>query len=136
MLFTGGGSRRGVGGSDGLDLREIFREVDTVLRVPDVEAAVHNATTDPGVSLLVADYDLPGGGAAQVIRQLRASIRWSGVPIVVLSPAHDDTEEREVFELGADDYVSRTAGAEYIGSRLRAAVRHRGAPTNPASVNP
>ena len=51
---------------------------------------------------------------------------------------YDPGAERQAFELGANDYLSRDADPQCIDTRLRAALRRSGvmAPADSDGVNP
>lgn len=57
--------------------------------------------------LLILDIEMPDFSGLELCQVVRNDVRWSELPILVLS-AHRDTETiRQVFTVGADDYVSK-----------------------------
>jgi DNA-binding response OmpR family regulator len=57
--------------------------------------------------LLILDIEMPNFSGLELAQVVRNDMRWSGLPILFLS-AHRDTETvRQVFTVGADDYVSK-----------------------------
>src|SRR6185436_9645752 len=73
-----------------------------------VEAATGRAGIDAAAAerpaLVVLDIGLPDISGAEVCREIRT---WSSAPIVVLTARHSDREKVELFDLGADDYVTK-----------------------------
>jgi DNA-binding response OmpR family regulator len=80
--------------------------------------------------LLILDIEMPDFSGLELCQVVRNDVRWSELPILVLS-AHRDTDiVRQVFTVGADDYVSKPiVDAELIArvlSRLeRSQLRRR-----------
>lgn len=80
--------------------------------------------------LLILDIEMPNFSGLELAQVVRNDMRWSGLPILFLS-AHRDTETvRQVFTVGADDYVSKPiVDAELIARVLnrleRSPVRRR-----------
>jgi two-component system KDP operon response regulator KdpE len=82
-----------------------------------------SATRKP--DLLIVDLGLPDGDGVTLIQDVRS---WSGVPIVVLSARHDETEKVRALDAGADDYLSKPFGVGELLARVRANLRrHRAA---------
>lgn len=75
----------------------------------------------PDVVLL--DLMMPDLSGIEVLRQVRA---WSSVPIIVLSVLGDERTKVEALDLGADDYLTKTFGADELVARIRVALRHAG----------
>lgn len=73
---------------------------------------------------IVLDIGLPDIPGDEVCRQLRS---WSQAPIIVLSARHSDAEKVRLFDLGADDYVTKPFSTAELLARIRAHLR-RAAP--------
>jgi DNA-binding response OmpR family regulator len=75
--------------------------------------------------LIVLDLGLPGLDGLEVTRRLR---RDSGVPIIMLTARHEETDRVVGLELGADDYVTKPFSPRELEARVRAVLRrHVGA---------
>ena len=72
----------------------------------------------PDVVLL--DLRLPDGSGLDVCRAIRSS---SGVPIIILSAAGEETDRIVGLDLGADDYVVKPFSAREMVARLRSVLR-------------
>ena len=65
--------------------------------------------------LLILDVDMPGVSGFDLCRVVRADARWAQLPVLFLTGSSDPHIAREVFEAGADDYVSKPVdGSELI----------------------
>ncbi len=62
-----------------------------------------------GVDFICVSLTLPDVDGIQFIRQVRASPRGRGVPIVLLTSAQDGRTRRQAFEAGATDVCPKTA---------------------------
>jgi DNA-binding response OmpR family regulator len=70
--------------------------------------------------LIVLDLGLPGLDGLEVTRRLR---RDSGVPIIMLTARHEETDKVVGLELGADDYVTKPFSPRELEARVRAVLR-------------
>jgi two-component system alkaline phosphatase synthesis response regulator PhoP len=68
----------------------------------------------------VLDLGLPGLDGLEVTRRLR---RDSGVPIIMLTARHEETDKVVGLELGADDYVTKPFSPRELEARVRAVLR-------------
>ena len=72
--------------------------------------------------LIVLDLGLPGLDGLEVTRRLR---RDSGVPIIMLTARHEETDKVVGLELGADDYVTKPFSTRELEARVRAVLRRQ-----------
>ena len=70
--------------------------------------------------LIVLDLGLPGLDGLEVTRRLR---RDSGVPIIMLTARHEETDKVVGLELGADDYLTKPFSPRELAARVRAVLR-------------
>ncbi len=74
-------------------------------------------------ALIVLDLGLPDQDGIDVCRHLRS---FTAVPIVVLSARHSDSEKAQLFDAGADDYVTKPFSTVELTARIRAHLRRAG----------
>ena len=72
--------------------------------------------------LMLLDIDMPRLDGLGVLEELRARIRTSGVPVIVLTARTDDTETR-VLDLGAQDFLSKPVQPNSLQARVKAVLR-------------
>jgi two-component system chemotaxis sensor kinase CheA len=61
--------------------------------------------SDPQISLMVTDIDMPKMGGIELLRTLRAAPSPSSLPVVVVSARGDQEDRRKGIEAGADAYI-------------------------------
>ena len=72
--------------------------------------------------LMMLDVDMPRLDGLGVLEELRARIRTSGVPVIVLTARTVDTETR-VLDLGAQDFLSKPVQPNSLQARVKAVLR-------------
>lgn len=70
--------------------------------------------------IIVLDLNLPGLDGYAVLSQLRSRPATQDIPIIVLTAKGDEDNEVRVFELGADDFMSKPFRAKALSARLSA----------------
>ncbi len=76
--------------------------------------------------IIVLDLNLPGLDGYSVLKQLRSRPATRGIPVMVLTAKGDEDNEVRVFELGADDFITKPFRARALSARLEAVLgRHR-----------
>ena len=76
--------------------------------------------------IIVLDLNLPGFDGYNVLSQLRSRPATRDIPVVVLTAKGDEANEVKVFELGADDFLSKPFRARALAARLEAVLGRRG----------
>ena len=76
--------------------------------------------------VIILDLNLPGLDGYSVLTQLRSRPATRGIPVIVLTAKGDEDNEVRVFELGADDFITKPFRARALSARLEAVLgRHR-----------
>jgi DNA-binding response OmpR family regulator len=76
--------------------------------------------------IIVLDLNLPGLDGYSVLQQLRSRAGTRTIPVMVLTAKGDEDNEVRVFELGADDFITKPFRARALSARLEAVLgRHR-----------
>ncbi len=94
-----------------------------VAEAATVAASLEAASSDPA-DLVILDLDL-GGGTADALTRLRLR---STVPVIVCSGRATERDRVTLFNLGADDFMSKPYSFAELEARVRAVLR-RGAGT-------
>jgi two-component system phosphate regulon response regulator PhoB len=75
--------------------------------------------------IIVLDLNLPALDGYSVLTQLRSRPQTRHIPVVVLTAKGDEENEVRVFELGADDFLSKPFRARALAARLEAVLGRR-----------
>ena len=75
--------------------------------------------------IIVLDLNLPGMDGYSVLSQLRGRPATRNIPIIVLTAKGDEDNEVRVFELGADDFLTKPFRARALSARLEAMLSRR-----------
>jgi len=75
--------------------------------------------------IIVLDLNLPGMDGYTVLSQLRSRPATQQVPVIVLTAKGDEDNEVRVFELGADDFLTKPFRARALSARLEAVLGRR-----------
>lgn len=71
---------------------------------------------------IVLDLGLPLVSGKQVCREIRRQTR--SIPIIIVSAWTEESDKVLLFELGADDYVTKPFSPRELLARVRSAIRH------------
>lgn len=91
--------------------------VPTIVNDP---ARVPDSIELEGFDAILLDQRMPGTSGLDVLRRLRAV---SAIPCIFVTGSLDDVEKIVSLEVGADDYVSKTAPPRELLARIRAVLR-------------
>ena len=72
--------------------------------------------------IVVLDLNLPGLDGYGVLNHLRSRQATADIPVVVLTAHGDEESEVRVFEMGADDFLSKPFRARALSARLQAVL--------------
>ena len=88
-----------------------------VLEAGDGEEAMEIFFAQKDISLVVLDVMMPKMDGWQVCREIRS---YSKVPIIMLTAR---TDERDGFQLGVDEYISKPFSPKILVARIEAILR-------------
>jgi len=100
------------------------REGYTIAEAADGVDALNQADRH-APDVIVLDLNLPTLDGYSVLSQLRSRPATREVPIIVLTAKGDEDNEVRVFELGADDFLTKPFRARALSARLEAVVARR-----------
>src|ERR1041385_2092979 len=78
-----------------------------------------------GPDIIVLDLNLPGLDGYGVLSHLRSRPATANIPDIVLTAKGDEDNEVRVFELGADDFLTKPFRARALSARLEAVLGRR-----------
>ena len=97
------------------------RDGYTVVEASDGAEAIQQVDQH-SPDILVLDLNLPGLDGYGVISHLRSRPATENIPIIVLTAKGDEDNEVRVFELGADDFLSKPFRARALSARIQAVL--------------
>ena len=75
--------------------------------------------------IIMLDLNLPGLDGYSVLQQLRSRPATSRIPVIVLTAKGDEDNEVRVFQLGADDFLTKPFRARALSARLESVLSRR-----------
>ncbi len=75
--------------------------------------------------LIVSDIMMPEMNGIELCRKLKADVRTSHIPIIMLTARTADEQRIEGFDAGADEYVSKPFNFEILHSRINNLITRR-----------
>ncbi len=91
-----------------------------VIEAGDGEEALDFFYAQKDMALIILDVMMPKMDGWQVCREIRSN---SKIPIIMLTAKDDEQDELLGFELGVDEYVSKTASMKILMARVEAILR-------------
>ncbi len=74
-------------------------------------------------NVIMMDQMMPGKSGTELIRELRSSLKFSEVPVIMLTGLDGEAEKVAALEMGADDYVTKPFSIKEVVARIQALVR-------------
>ncbi|MGB3534557.1 MAG: response regulator [Microcoleaceae cyanobacterium] len=68
--------------------------------------------------LLILDLDMPHFNGIELCRMVRNDQIWQGLPILFLSASQDPEITRQIYQVGADDYISKPFNEAELATRI------------------
>ena len=87
------------------------------------------AAIDSRPDLILSDVAMPGGDGTELCRRLKNDKRTAAIPVILHSARRNAEEQQlEGFEVGADDYLSKSTPPKLLAARIRALLRRFSSP--------
>jgi signal transduction histidine kinase/DNA-binding response OmpR family regulator/ligand-binding sensor domain-containing protein len=107
---------------DNRDLRTYIRDIIAgewnVIEAGDGKQALQQAQQH-APDLIISDIMMPDMDGLDLLKTLRADIRTSHLPVLLLTARQDDETRIKAFSIGADNYLTKPFDAEELRLRLR-----------------
>jgi two-component system cell cycle response regulator len=96
-----------------------------VLEKGDGESAWDAVGADPSIVMVFTDLDMPRLNGFDLLARIRGSedARIRGLPVVVISGSEDLESKQRARQLGANDFISKSADAPEVLARLDNVLR-------------
>jgi len=102
-------------------LKHVFESAGLAVDLADDGVSGLKSFRTSRPSVVVLDLCLPGRSGKEVCREIKQQL--PSIPIIVLSAVTDVSDKVVLFELGADDYVTKPFSPRELLARVEAAVR-------------
>ena len=73
--------------------------------------------------LVVLDVMLPGMDGVELLKKIRASAKFSDLPIIMATAKGTEYDKIQSLDLGADDYIVKPFGVMELISRIKSVLR-------------
>jgi diguanylate cyclase (GGDEF)-like protein len=105
--------------------RRILQSDFEVREEPDGEAGWNAVSTDPSVALVFCDISMPRLDGFGVLGRIRGAKdeRVRHLPVIIISGDEDEATRKRVRDSGANDFISKTADATEVLSRIESQLR-------------
>lgn len=100
-------------------VRDYFRGEYNVITASDGEKAVECLKENEGIDLVVSDVTMPKMDGMELCKFIKSDLRWSHIPVILLTGRTDEEFEVQGLKLGADDYITKPFNAEMLRLRVR-----------------
>lgn len=74
-------------------------------------------------TIVLLDQMMPGKSGKEIMREIRASAKFSELPVMMVTGLDGEAEKIEALEMGADDYITKPFSVREVLARSQALVR-------------
>jgi diguanylate cyclase (GGDEF)-like protein len=99
-------------------LAELLRGDCRLILAKDGPSALRRMRSED-VSLVLLDVSMPGMDGYEVLRQIKANPRTSGIGVIFITGQTDEADEERGLQLGAADYVWKPIRPAVVRARVR-----------------
>jgi len=126
VAVAAGGATRVLVADDDPQMRRLIRSVleregFEILEAGDGLDALETIERG-GVDLVILDLEMPRLDGFGVLEELRAQMRTAGLPVIILTAQHGESEEK-ALDLGAQDYLTKPVQTRSLIARVRAVLK-------------
>lgn len=117
---------------DEVDVREVIqlnlgKEGFEVIAAPDGESALDLLRSEPYDAAIV-DVMMPGMDGLALCRAIRQDPEIRNLPVLLLTARDSEMDQIIGLEVGADDFISKSASPRLITTRLKTVLRRHDQP--------
>jgi two-component system chemotaxis sensor kinase CheA len=97
---------------DSFTVRELQRSIleaagYQVVTARDGQEALQSLSREPGIALVVTDFEMPRLDGMELTRAIRADATHSSLPVVIVTSRASEEDRRAGIEAGADAYMAK-----------------------------
>ena len=106
-------------------VHDYFRGEYTVITASNGEVALERLEENDNVDLVVSDVNMPKMDGLELCKRIKTDLRWSHIPVILLTGRRGDQVEVEGLRLGADDYITKPFNVEMLRLRVKKFIEKR-----------
>ena len=106
-------------------VHDYFRGEYTVITASNGEVALERLEEHDNVDLVVSDVNMPKMDGLELCKRIKTDLRWSHIPVILLTGRRGDQLEMEGLRLGADDYITKPFNVEMLRLRVKKFIEKR-----------
>lgn len=106
-------------------VRDYFRGEYNVLTAGDGEQALECLQDNDDIDLVVSDVAMPKMDGLELCKHIKTDLRWSHIPVILLTGRHGEQLEVEGLRLGADDYITKPFNVQMLRLRIKKFIEKR-----------
>jgi YesN/AraC family two-component response regulator len=106
-------------------VHDYFRGEYTVLTANNGEVALQRLEENDNIDLVVSDVTMPKMDGLELCKRIKTDLRWSHIPVILLTGRRGDQLEMEGLRLGADDYITKPFNVEMLRLRVKKFIEKR-----------
>lgn len=101
---------------DQLLMKEAFEENNLPCQLDFVENGhkliEYLKKNEENPSLILLDINMPGKDGREILSELKLSLEWRHIPIIMFSTSKSPEDVRKCYELGANSYIVKPSSFE------------------------
>lgn len=106
-------------------VRDYFRGEYNVITASDGELALKQLQDNDNIDLVVSDVTMPKMDGLELCRYVKTNLRWSHIPVILLTGRTSEEMEMEGLKLGADDYITKPFNVEMLRLRVKKLIEKK-----------
>lgn len=106
-------------------VHDYFRGVYNVFTAHNGKQALEVLAKQTDIDLVVSDVTMPQMDGMELCRRIKTDIRWSHIPVILLTGLNNQQKEMEGLKLGADDYITKPFNAEKLRLRVKSLIEKK-----------
>ena len=106
-------------------VHDYFRGEYNVITASNGEVALERLEENDNIDLVVSDVNMPKMDGLELCKRIKTDLRWSHIPVILLTGRRGDQVEVEGLRLGADDYITKPFNVEMLRLRVKKFIEKR-----------
>ncbi len=106
-------------------VRDYFRGEYNVLTARDGEEGLKCLQENDGIDLVVSDVTMPNMNGLELCKEIKSDLRWSHIPVILLTGITGNDTEVKGLKLGADDYITKPFNVEMLRLRVKKLIEKK-----------